>query len=77
MDDTEDRHSRTLYARPGGWHYHASRRCPMLRNGDFKRLGYVKVGRMEVRKRKLRDCACVGTLDRVLASAKFARREPS
>ena len=69
--------ARTLYARPDGGHYHTSRRCPMLGNEDFKRLGYVRITESDVKKRKLRDCACVSKLDEMLKSARLARRDPA
>jgi hypothetical protein len=34
----------TVYIRPGGGHFHTSKDCVMLRDGDFERLRYHAVG---------------------------------
>ncbi len=47
-----------IYARPLGWHYHLSRDCPMLDNGDFTKLGYVQVTKNTVERRHLYPCIC-------------------
>ena len=56
-----------VYARQGGWHYHLDRECPMLKGGDFEKLGYKeireKLGYKEISvsdiaKRKLNPCLC-------------------
>ena len=51
-----------FYARPDGGHIHAGKECPMLKDGDFKKLGYAEISLDEARARKLTCCSC---MDRV------------
>ncbi len=51
-DDTE------IYARPDGWHYHLSAKCPMLTGGDFERLHYKLISKDDIKTRGLSPCAC-------------------
>ena len=48
-----------FYARPDGGHIHSGKKCPMLKDGDFDRLGYVEVSLDEARARKLVCCPCM------------------
>ena len=50
-----------IYARPDGGHYHRRKDCVMLRGGQFEEIGYKEVTVEEVKKRKLRPCACVNS----------------
>ncbi len=45
-----------IFARPDGWHYHLDKNCPMLQGGDFERLKYTRITRVELAKRKLWAC---------------------
>ncbi len=45
-----------LYARPGGWHYHLDRECPMLQGGDFEKLNYGEINAGDITKRHLNPC---------------------
>ncbi len=47
-----------IYARPEGKHYHLKQGCPLLQEGDFKRLGYKEIGMEEVSEQGLRPCVC-------------------
>lgn len=60
-----------FYARPGGGHIHAGKECPMLKDGDFERLGYREVSLDEARVRKLRCCSC---MDRVFKPKRRSAR---
>ena len=48
-----------FYARPDGGHIHSDKECPMLKDGDFERLGYEEVSLDEARARKLMCCSCM------------------
>lgn len=47
-----------IYARPEGTHYHLDLSCPMLINGDFEKLGYKQISKVEVKERNLKPCVC-------------------
>jgi hypothetical protein len=46
------------YARPDGRHYHKSKDCPMLSNGQFEDMRYKEINYKDIRKRHLWECSC-------------------
>lgn len=52
------------YAREHGWHYHTDLNCMMIAGQEFKIHGYKEITIEEVKRRKLRACACVKGVSR-------------
>lgn len=52
------------YARKHGWHYHTDLNCMMIAGQEFKIHGYMEITIEEVKRRKLRACACVKGVSR-------------
>jgi hypothetical protein len=48
-----------IYAFQGGSHYHLSKDCPMLNNGQFEKYGYKVISLIEIKTRLLKPCMCV------------------
>ena len=75
--DTPRRDNSKIYARPDGGHYHTRRGCTMLQGGDFKRLGYMEITPDDIKKRKLRPCACAKGTSILVGTYPVADRQNS